>query len=174
MKRAKSNRNVLPLVVVGIGGLLIAVVAILFFSTKSKQQASYFSTNEVKLLEFDVSTGPVSPEYQESKTLILTPTTCSYTLTKIQPQSTTITNCVMNDSIWNQLVRAFDSSKVKDVLESAPQNSELIGGPQKQITAVYANGDTYKAFINASVKNQLESFLQQVQAQVPELSGFSF
>lgn len=161
-------------VIIAASVFVVVVGLISYFVTKDKKQPTYFTSNEVKLLEFDSSTGPVSPEYQESKTLILTPTTCSFSLTKIQPQSTTITNCAMNDTIWNALVAAFDSNNVKKFLEAAPQSASLIGGPQNQFTVVYANGDTYRAYIDTAAKNELRNFLQQVQSQVPDMANISF
>jgi hypothetical protein len=80
----------------------------------------------------------------------------------------------MTEAIWDAIVASFESNKVKSILESAPQSSDLLGGPQKQFTAVYANGDTYKAFINDSEKDKLQNFLQQAQAQVPDLSNISY
>lgn len=175
MTRSKTHRNQHTWLFIIVAIVLVGIVgASLYFVTQRKKQPTYFSSNEVKLLEFDSSTGPVSPEYQESKTLIITPTTCSYTFTKIQPQSTTTTSCVMTEAIWDAIVASFESNKVKSILESAPQSSDLLGGPQKQFTAVYANGDTYKAFINDSEKDKLQNFLQQAQAQVPDLSNISY
>jgi hypothetical protein len=174
MARPKTshNQNILYFTITAC--VMIVVIGITLYFVARAKQPTYFTSNEVKMLEFDTSTGPVSPEFQQSKTLILTPTTCSYTLTKIQPQSTTTANCPMSDAIWESIVSAYNSASVKAILTKAPADPDVLGGPQKLVTAVYANGDTYKAFVNTSVKSELQGFLQQVQAKVPELSNIQY
>lgn len=166
---AKADHNqILIFLCIAIAVLVVVVSITLYFVARHKQ-TTYFTSNEVKVLEFDSSTGPVSPEYQQSQTLILTPTTCTYSVTKIQPASTNTTNCPMSSNIWNAVVEAYNSDHVQSILSAAPAGPTVLGGPEKTITAVYANGDTYKAFVDSTVKDKLNNFVQQVQANIAEL-----
>lgn len=166
--KAADSSQILLFLCIAVAILVVTIGLTLYFIARS-HQSKYFANNEVKVIEFDSSTGPVSPEYQQSQTLILTPTSCTYSVTKLQPTNTTTTNCPMNDNIWSGVVDVYNSDKVQAVLSAAPAQSNSIGGPEKTITVIYANGDSYKAFVDSAVKEKLKNFVEQVQTNISEL-----
>jgi hypothetical protein len=75
----------------------------------------------------------------------------------------------MNDNIWSGVVDVYNSDKVQAVLSAAPAQSNSIGAPEKTITVIYANGDSYKAFVDSAVKEKLKNFVEQVQTNISDL-----
>ena len=146
---------------------VVLLVAALFMTV----QANF--SHKLKSIEISASTGPVSPEYQQSQTLKITKDSCTLTTTKGAAAEPVTTNCQTKNSNFADIQKSFNTYGVLDKIISGPQgNASVIGGSSLDITVTLQNGDSYTTKGDAAFQESIQPFLDQVSLSYPETSKF--
>lgn len=153
---------------------IILAVGLVIILIRHQAKPTYFNDNSVKIIDFESSTGSVDPQYQASRSLIITPTSCTYIVTQVGSSTPQTANCQVTQANFDAIAAAYKSDGVQSKLASSSPNSNLIGGPTKTISVTTADGTQVKASVTPELKNQLNSWLQTVSQYVPQLNDLQY
>jgi hypothetical protein len=154
---------------------IILVMGLIIVLLNHQKKPTYFNDNSVKIIDFESATGPVNPQYQASRSLIITPTSCTYIVTQ-SGSSTNLqtTSCQVTQASFDAIVNSYKSNDVQSKLSNSPPQNNLIGGSTKTITITTADGNQLKANVTADLRNQINPWLLTVQKYVPQISELQY
>ncbi|MBI2798068.1 hypothetical protein HYX70_02070 [Candidatus Saccharibacteria bacterium] len=174
MARSTKKIQLIWLAVATILGLILVAGLVVILVNRQKKP-TYFNDNSVKIIDFESSTGPVSPQYQSSRSLIITPTSCTYIVTNFgQNAAPVTTNCQISQQGFEAIAAAYKDQDVQNKLGGKQTQNNLIGGPTNTITITTADGNQLKANVTPELKNQISSWLKTVQQYVPQVGEMQY
>lgn len=140
---------------------IIGAVLLIAATTLAVQQ-SY--SHKMKSIQIRTSNGPVSPEFQQSSTLLITRDSCTLTTTKVINNQTTTTNCQPKTEHFSDLQKAISNYNVIDKIISNPQKAlySPIGGKTFDITITLQNGNSFTTDGDLNFQNNIQPFLDQI------------
>ena len=145
----------------------VLLLAALFITVQAR-----FS-HKLKSVEITYSTGPVSPEYQQAQTLLITKDTCSITTTKGTEKNPVVTNCQSPASNFADIQKSFNDYNVLEKINStSSQSPKLLGGSTITVTATLQNGDSYSSKDNPAIQSDIQPFLDQISVSYPAVGKF--
>lgn len=157
-------------------GLLVAVIVgavLLIAAVTLAAQRSFL--HKVKSIQITTSNGPVSPEFQQTNSVLITKDSCTLTTTKTLSNQTTTTNCQPKTDHFNDLQAAVNSYGVIDKIISSNANAtELLGGKTFNIKITLQNGDSFTTDGNLSFQNSIQPFLDQISQYYVGLDQVGF
>lgn len=143
-----------------------------FLIYKYWQKQNYYAS--IKSFVFTSSTGPVSPEFQSTKTITLTVDSCTYAVT--DNSGTTNQKCSITKTDFDSLVDLYYTSGVgtKIGYNNNATNKTLIGGATKIITINFADGTTTTTTLTTDFKTNTQNFINTVNNYVSQFKELSF
>jgi len=161
----KSHINPYYAIAIIVGAVML--LAALFMTVQNN-----FS-HKLKSIEITTSTGPVSPEYQQTQTIRIAKDSCSITTTKGTENNPVTTNCQSPSSNFADIQKSFVTYGVLDkITESRQGSTKLIGGSTINVTATLQNGDSYTTKGDANFQESIQPFLDQISLDYPEVGKF--
>ena len=154
------------LVIILIAGLVVILI-------QHQAKPTYFNDNTVKIIDFESSTGPVDPQYQASRSLIITPTSCTYIVTQVGSSKPQTADCQVSQANFDAIAAAYKSDDAQTKLANSPANGSL-GGPTKTISVTTADGNQLKASVTPELKSQLSGWLQTVAQYAPQVNDLQY
>ena len=159
-----------PLVIFFVVVIILGTGLFIYYSYTQDQQH-----NSIKSFVFSSSTGPVSPQFQASKTLTFSSTQCTYTVTVVIGDIKTNTPCSINQSQYNKIVDSYVNNKIEQAMTNNNNRPViLIGGPEKKMTVNQQNGTNLQTSVMPSFKTAAQPFFNTVQQYVPQFSELNF
>jgi hypothetical protein len=130
-------------------------------------------SHKLKSIEITTSTGPVSPEYQQTQIVMITNDSCSITTTKGTEKNPVTTNCQSQSSNFADIQKSFVTYGVLDkITESSQGSTKLIGGSTINLTATLQNGDSYTTKGDTNFQESIQPFLDQISLDYPSAGKF--
>ena len=130
-------------------------------------------SHKLKSIEIITSNGPVSPDYQQTQTILITKDSCSVTVSKGLDKNPIATNCQPSSGNFDEIQKSFNTYNILDKLSAgAGPDSQLIGGSTLEIKLVLQNGDSYSAKDGAQLQEQIQPFLDQISLSYPLVGKF--
>jgi hypothetical protein len=130
-------------------------------------------SHKLKSVEITTSNGPVSPDYQQTQTLLITKDSCSLTSAKGIDKNPVLTNCQSADTSFAEIQKSLNTYNVIDKLTaSSSTNGQLIGGSTLEIKITLQNGDSFSAKDGAELQDQIQPFLDQISLSYPAVGKF--
>jgi len=157
-----------PLILLFFAVIVIVSIFLVWHYSKKSVQHSLISS-----FVFSANTGPVSPEFQSSKVLTISPTVCQYVVVVRAVSNTT--NCTLSAMNFNAIIDSYYSNKIENAINTNNQNpSSLIGGPQNTMTVNPPSTSALTTKITQSFKTDAQLFFNTVAVYVPEFSNLNF
>lgn len=171
MMKVKRKYLITTGVLVSIVILLVGLSAIVVLTAR-KNTPTYFRDNQVKIIDFESSTGPVSPASQQSQSLIVTPNSCIYIVTKpTETPATKTTDCLVSQQDFDAISSSFKGKNIQKLLSEANSDSDILGGPTRSISVTLADGTQLKANVTPDLKQQIIPWLEVVRQYVPQIDS---
>lgn len=150
----------------------IIVLLCSFLIYKYWQKQNYYTS--IQSFVFTSSTGPVSPEFQNTKTLTLTANGCVYTETL--SSGTTNKNCTLSTANFDKLVNLYYTADIgtKMSYNNNAQNKTLIGGPERKFTVNFSDGSSSTTVLSTDFKTNAQNFFSNIGSYVSQFSNLSF
>jgi hypothetical protein len=150
-------------IIVLVGGFLIY---------KYWQKQNYYSS--IQSFVFSSYTGPVSPEFQSTKTLTLTANSCTYVV--VNNSGTNTQNCDLSKQDFYKLVNLYYASDVgtKISYNNNASSKPLIGGPTKKVTVNFADGSSSSTIVSTDFLTNAQNFLSNVASYVAQFKSLGF
>ena len=143
-----------------------------FLIYKYWQKQNYYQS--IQSFVFTSGTGPVSPEFQNTKTLTLTANGCTYTVTTSSGSNNQ--TCTLSTSNYDKLVNLYYTSDVgtKISYNNNASNKTLLGGPTKKFTVNFSDGSSSSTIITTDFKTNAQSFFDSVNGYVSQFSELGY
>lgn len=159
-QKSKLSPSIAVFVIVAAVFLLLAI----FLAV----QRSY--SYKLKSISLTVSSGPVSPEYQQTQTVTLTKDSCSVSTTKTAIQQTTTQNCQALGVKFDDVQKAMSEYGLIDkILANSTAKPQTIGGKQLSITVQLQDGSQFTTQGSTEFIDEIKPFLDQVGIFTPEI-----
>jgi hypothetical protein len=157
-KRSKSTRYITISVLVI--AIFMVIIGVTLHNIRNHQ-----SPNDIKSIVISSYNGSQSPETQTSKTLTLTPTSCTYTTNSpTDGNFAPTTTCLMNVTIWNAIAGAYFTN----ALPTQTQNqSTPATGPIVLLGVYYNDGTSNTVYFSNPLPANFQNFLQLIQSYEP-------
>lgn len=153
--------------------ILLAIVGFVLVLSAVFIVAQATFSHKLKSIEISTSNGPVSPDYQQVQTLLMTKDSCTITTTKGLEKNPIVTNCQSLGSSFSEIQKSLNTYNVIDKLVASPSaNSQLIGGSTIDIKITLQNGDSFSAKDGAELQDQIQPFLDQISLSYPLVGKF--
>ena len=158
----KYNKTSIALACIIAATLLILAVVIFAQQTFS---------HRIKSIEIVKSSGPVSPEFQQTESILITRDSCNITIKKVVSGETNSLNCQLKTSDFNSLQKsANEYSLIDKVLANDKNSAALLGGSTVKITVTLQNGDSFSTEGDTNFQSEISPFLKQVGLQYPDVA----
>ena len=156
----KPYINTLFILSVIIGSVIILAVAMMIIQSKY--------SHKIAEISFSVSSGPVSPQYQQTSTLTISKDSCQLSDTKY-------TDCQIQPGKFSEIQKSLIAYGVVDkIISQKPSSEPPLGGKQFTISVRYNDGSTFTTDANPIFANSIRPFLDDVTLYVPEFSNLGF
>ena len=153
-------------ILLAIVGFVLALAAVFIVI-----QATF--SHKLKSVEITTSNGPVSPEYQQTQTILITKDSCSITTAKGLENNPVVTNCQSSNSSFAEIQKSLNSYNVIDKISAIDESSgQLIGDSTLDIKITLQNGDSFSAKDGVELQDQIQPFLDQISLSYPAIGKF--
>lgn len=149
-----------------IAGIIVFVGLLLIIMLVAQQSFSH----RIKHITITLSNGPVSPEFQQTAMLTITPTSCVITITKFQPQTNETQSCPMDSEIFNKVQASTDGYGVIDKIIANDYSDNVIGGRQATISIELQNGTVFSTNITPQFYSDMGPYFEEIELLVPALN----
>lgn len=146
-------------------GIILFVGLLLIVMLIAQQSFSH----KIKQITIMVSSGPVSPEFQQTSILNITPTSCTTTVTKVQPQTSETKSCPMDSEVFNKVQASTGSYGVIDKIIANNDASSLMGGKEVTISIELQNGTVFSTKMTPRLYNDMEPYFEEIGLLVPAI-----
>ncbi len=150
--------------------LIIGIIVFVFILLAVMLIAQQSFSHKIKQISFTLSNGPVSPEEQQTSMLVITPTSCTITVTKSLQQTSDTKSCPMNEETFNKVRLSTDSYSVMDKIIANSNTEELIGGKKATISIELQNGTVFSTIVTPKFYNDLGPYFEEIELLVPSLN----
>ena len=154
-------------------GLLLAIIAgavLLLAAGFIALQQGYL--HNIKSIEITTSTGPVSPEFQQQKTVLITKNSCNVSIAMVANSQTTTKNCQPAVNRFKDLQKTADDYALIDkIIADNNSSSMLLGGSTYSIKVTLNNGDSFSTKGGAEFQQSIEPFTRQLELYYPQASN---
>ena len=163
----KPYINTLFILSVIIGSVIILAVAMMIIQSKY--------SHKIAEISFSVSTGPVSPQYQQTSTLTISKDSCQLSVKKQIDTDTKYTDCQIQPGKFSEIQKSLIAyGGVDKIISQKPSSEPPLGGKQFTISVRYNDGSTFTTDANPIFANSIRPFLDDVTLYVPEFSNLGF
>lgn len=153
--------------------ILLAIVGFVLALSVVFIVAQATFSHKLKSVEIITSNGPVSPDYQQTQTLLITKDSCSLKTAKGVDKNLVVTNCQSAGTSFAEIQKSLNTYNVIDKLTaSSSTNGQLIGGSTFEIKITLQNGDSFSAKDGAELQDQIQPFLDQISLSYPAVGKF--
>lgn len=125
-------------------------------------------SHRIESIVISVNSGPVSPEFQGTQKLLITPNSCQIILTKALSQGQTEQNCSITPQEFANLETYAKDYGLVDKITSNKQNNSLLGSKSYSVEIKYKDGTTFSTEGGPVFYNSILPFIEKVQTYVPE------
>jgi|GEM_PF-1705259 len=161
---AKQKSKISPSIAV----FLIVAAVFLLLAIFLAIQRSY--SHKLKSISLTVSSGPVSPEYQQTQTVTLTKDSCKVSTTKTVTQQTTSQDCQALGAKFEDIQKAAsDYGLIDKIVANGTTKPQTIGGKEVSTTIQLQDGTQFTTQGSSEFIDELKPFLDQIGIYTPEI-----
>lgn len=149
---------------------LVYIILILSFSilTLVLYSQKVFS-HKIESIVVRVNTGPVSPEFQATRTLEISPNSCMITTTKTVSQEQTQQNCNLSAQEYTSIEEYAKQYDLADkIVSNQAGNSGLLGSKEYYVQINYKDGTSISAQGGSNFYTGIQPFIGKLQTYIPE------
>ncbi len=152
-------------------GIIAIVSFVLLFAIGFIYVQSTYS-NKLKSLKVTISSGPVSPEYQQTQTIFISGNSCTLTITKLASKQTSTETCTVQAGKFEQLQKDAQSYGLIDKIISNQKDSgsDLLGGKKFTFEATLNDGTTFTTVADDNFIENIQPFINSLNLYVPQFS----
>jgi hypothetical protein len=151
---------------------IIFLAASCYLIYKYWHKQNYYSS--ISSFVFTSWTGPVSPEYQVTRTLTLSSDGCTYTINTSKGAESQ--NCSISTPDFNKLVNFYytDDIGTKISYNNNSQTKLPIGGQERKLTVNFSDGSSTSTMLSTDFKTNAQNFFNKVNDYVSQFKQLSF
>jgi hypothetical protein len=154
-------------------GLLLAIIAgavLLVAAGFIAFQQNY--SHKISSIEITTSTGPVAPEFQQQKTIVITKDSCEIKVTNVASPQTSSQNCQPAENRFKDLQKTADEYALIDkIIADNNSSTTLLGGSTYSIKITLNNGDSFLTKGGVDFQQSIEPFTKQLELYYPKISN---
>jgi len=165
-RRAMNNKNnTVQYAIFAIVSFVFVLVGIFIYVQKTY-------SNKVKSVKVSVNSGPVSPEFQQTQSILITKDSCTFTTVKTVSKQTTTDPCSVQAGKFEQIQQDISTYGVIDKIIANQKDSEndLLGGKKYSFQVTLKDGTTFSTEADNNFIQSIEPFLDNLNLYVPQFS----
>jgi hypothetical protein len=140
--------------------VFVSIIGITFHNIRN-----HTSPNDIKSFIISSYNGSQSPETQYSRTLTLSPNSCSHVVSSPSDNNfATTTTCPMNPSIWNNITNSYFTSNLPT---QSPSQVSPITGPIILLGVYYNDGTSNTVYFVNPLPPTVQSFIETIKSNEP-------
>lgn len=152
--------------------LILLASAFLIYRYYHVQQ-KYTSVNS---MVFSSYTGPVSPQFQATQTLTITPTTCQYQVLAFDAKLSKTETCTVNTATFAKIIDSYYSNNIPTKIEynNNDGGQTAIGGPTKMMVINLSDGSQLKTTVDSDFSTNAQNFYSTVTQYIPKFKELGY
>ncbi len=132
-------------------------------------------SHKLKSISFSVNAGPVSPEFQQTKTLTITANSCDIATVHTATNKTDSTPCQLQpNALKNINMSLVKYGLVDKIASNADHTPSLLGGKTYHISVTLQDGSTLSTDVGMKFNSDNAPFFEDVGLYAPAFEGLEF
>ncbi len=132
-------------------------------------------SHNLKSISFSVNTGPVSPEFQQTKTLTITANSCDITILHTATNKTESTPCQLQpNALKNIDMSLVKYGMVDKIAFNSDHNATMLGGKTYHISVTLQDGSTIGKDVGMNFNTDNAPFFEDVALYAPAFEDLEF